>query len=115
MAERRLMAILTALLLVANSAKGQGTTTIDDLRLIEDFVSKRAWRPLYDYLTANPHIVSGGGPLGAELCAFVQDVESGNLDVFVSPWDRLINSNRFDSSCRLTQASLSSADRTDPY
>ena len=106
MAERRLIAIIAAMMLVTNSAEGQDATSIDDLRLIEDYVSKRAWRPLYEYLTANPHIVANKSPLATELCTFVQDVKRGNLDVFVSPWDRFVNANRFDPACNLRAASV---------
>lgn len=115
MAERRLIAIIAAMLLVANGAKGQDATSVDDLRLIEDLVTKRAWRPLYDYLTDNPHIVRQKSPLASELCSFVQDVERGNLDVFVSPFDRLLNANRFDPSCNLRSASASQSSDTPVY
>ncbi|MDD9921783.1 MAG: hypothetical protein OXQ92_05815 [Boseongicola sp.] len=106
MAERRLIAIITAMLLVPNSATAQESATIDQLRQIEEMVTNRAWRQLYDYLSANPRIVSGNGPLATELCGFVTDVERGNLDVFVSPWDRFTNSNRFDENCVIQTAAI---------
>lgn len=106
MAERRLTAIIAALLLVANGAKAVETSaSINDLRVIEDYVSKKAWRPLYDFLSSNPQLLSDKGPLSSELCTFVQDVERGELDVFVSRWDRLLNANRFDPTCNLRTAS----------
>lgn len=106
MAERRLIAIITAMLLVSDSANAQEGTTIDQLRLIEDLVINRSWRPLYEYLSENPQIVAGSSPLARELCGFVTDVERGDLDVFVSPWDRFRNSNRFDDACVATNFTI---------
>lgn len=84
-ADKRLLAIVTVLILMGTSGGAQEGPSIDELRTIEDLIEGGDWRALYSYVDSNPNLTAGNGPLATELRSFSEDVEQGRLDQFDAP------------------------------
>ncbi|MEE4186881.1 MAG: hypothetical protein V2I76_00350 [Roseobacter sp.] len=82
MADKKLLAIVTVLILIGSSGAAQQEASISDLQQIEKLIEVGDWRALYSYLVSNPQLTVGTSPLALELRAFSEDVESGRIDTF---------------------------------
>lgn len=82
MADRKLLAIVTVLILVGSSGSAQQDASINDLLEIERLIEDGDWRALYSFLLENPQLTVGNSPLAMQLQSFSADVESGRLDRF---------------------------------
>lgn len=82
MANSRLLAIVTILILMGQSAHSQQSPSIDELQAMERMIEDGDWRGLYDYVEANPNLTAGEGALANELRSFVDEVERGQLRNF---------------------------------
>ena len=85
MAEKRLLAIVTVLLLMGTSGNAQQGPSINDLRTIERLIEGGDWRALYTYIDANPRLTAGNSALAVELRSFAEDAERGRLNQFDAP------------------------------
>jgi hypothetical protein len=78
-ANNRLLAIVTILVLVGSSGAAQEEPSIEELLTIEKLIDQGEWRALYYYLAANPGLTTGNSPLAVELRSFVDDAKRGRL------------------------------------
>ncbi len=85
MADKRLLAIVTVLILMGSAGNAQRSPSIDELRTIEGLIEGGDWRALYSYVVSNPDLTSGDSALATELRSFAEDVEQGRLDQFDAP------------------------------
>ncbi|OYX42335.1 MAG: hypothetical protein B7Z02_12400 [Rhodobacterales bacterium 32-67-9] len=83
MPEPRLLAIITAFLLIAG-APARADYDIAQLQQIEQFILQKDSAALWKYLVDNPGIMSGNDALALELKAFVAAIESGQLAIFAA-------------------------------
>ena len=82
----RLMAVVTALMLVASAKSGQAGYNLAQLRQIETLISSKDCGGLLSYLESNPGIVEGNDPLALELRNFMFGVRGGLIEcVSVGP------------------------------
>lgn len=79
MANRRILAIVTALVMLGSSASAQQTASIAELRQIEFLVSNEKWAELYNLVLANPRLTQGDDPLSLELRNFLRQVSLGRI------------------------------------
>lgn len=82
MQNRRLLTIVTMMILAGGPSPAQQIVTIDELRIIERLIIQKDCLQLYNYLVTNPHTIQGSDPLAVELQTFVVDVRRGGLDCF---------------------------------
>lgn len=82
MANKRLLAIVTMMILVGSTGGSRSEPTLQDLFTIDKLIEEGDWRALYSFVDANPRLTDGDSPLAAELQSFKDDVESGQLNVF---------------------------------
>lgn len=82
MPEPRLMAVITALVMVAGAAPARADYDIDHLRQIERLILARDCGALWRYLVDHPAIMAGDDALARELRLFVAATERGQLDCF---------------------------------
>lgn len=82
MANNRLLAIVTILILVGSSGSAQQEPSIEELLTIEKLIDGGDWRALYTYVEANPRLTAGDSPLATELRSFVDDAKRGRLNRF---------------------------------
>ena len=79
MANRKILAIITALVMVGTSASSQQTTSIGELRYIEELVSTERWAELYSLILRYPRLTQGTDPLSLELRDFMRQVSLGRV------------------------------------
>ena len=79
MANRRILAIVTALVLMGTSASSQQAASIAELRQIELLVSNQRWVELYNLVLRTPRLVQGTDPLANELRNFMRQVSLGRV------------------------------------
>lgn len=84
MPEPRLMAVITALILMAGSAPARADYEIDQLQQIEQFILRKDCASLWQYLVSNPSIMAGDDALARELRVFVSATERGQLNCFAA-------------------------------
>lgn len=82
MANPRLLAIVTILVMTGTSGASQEEPSLNDLLTIEKLIDSGDWRGLYTYVAAKPNLVAGEGPLAVELRGFVDEVKRGQLTSF---------------------------------
>lgn len=85
MPEKKLLAIVTVLIMTGSYSAAQQAMTMDELREIEDLITQKDLRGLYSYLESNPEMTSGSDPLAVELRGFMQDADRGRLAGFAPP------------------------------
>ncbi|WP_347312279.1 hypothetical protein [Defluviimonas sp. SAOS-178_SWC] len=83
MPDPRLLAVITALLMIAG-APARADYDIAQLQQIEQYILQKDCAALWQYLTANPSIMSGGDALARELRTFVAATERGQLNCFAA-------------------------------
>lgn len=81
----KLLATITALLLIAGTSELRAEYNLSQLQEIERLVLSKNTAALGRFLTANPQIMSGADPLARELRSFLDCVEDEQLDCFASP------------------------------
>lgn len=79
MAHRKLVAIVTALMLTVGAQGAQAAYTLSHLTQIEQFVLNGEWQRLRAFLTANPHLLEGDSPLAAQLRQFLIGTAGGTI------------------------------------
>ncbi len=80
----KLVAVITALVLIAGAAGARADYSLDQLRALEQLVLGKDTAALGAYLAANRGLTEGDDPLARELRGFLQCVEGGRLDCFAS-------------------------------
>lgn len=82
MPDRRLVAIVTGLLLIVGGlSAGAQEPSLDQLRTIDVLLSRNDSQGLLTFLLENPALLSGEDELAAELRKFVTDASGGRLRV----------------------------------
>lgn len=84
MPEPRLMAVITALLMLAGTSPARAAYDVGQLRQIEGLILARDCGALWQYLVTNPAIMAGEDALARELRVFVSATERGQLDCFAA-------------------------------
>ena len=82
MPSSRLVAIVTALVLVGVAPGAHAEFTLEQLLEIERYIQSKDTVGLWRYLQSNPSLLEGDDPLAVELQVFVDSMESdliGNL------------------------------------
>lgn len=85
MPDIRLLALITALMLVAGNSPARADYTISQLEEIERLILRKDCGALWLYLQANPGIMTGGDALSVELRAFADATALGRIDCFNAP------------------------------
>lgn len=75
MPSSRLVAIVTALVLIGGAPGAHAEFTLEQLLAIEEYIQSRNTVGLLGYLKSNPNLLEGEDPLAVELQAFVDDME----------------------------------------
>jgi hypothetical protein len=78
----KMMAIVTALLLMSGIARGQTGASLADLEEIDRLISSKNCNALWSYVRQRPELMAGNDALARELRVFVQSTERGMLDCF---------------------------------
>lgn len=84
MPEPRLMAVITALLMLAGTSPARADYEVEQLRQIERLILAKDCGALWQYLVANPSIMAGDDALARELRVFVAATERGQLNCFAA-------------------------------
>jgi hypothetical protein len=79
MPNKRLLAVLTALILASGAPSVNASYTFSDLVEIERLLLEGDWRGLRAHLLRTPALLEGDHPLAAELRDFVASVDGGAL------------------------------------
>ncbi|WP_147450650.1 hypothetical protein [Rhodophyticola porphyridii] len=87
MANQRLLAALTALLLVAGTPSAQAAYTLTNLLELERFVLAEDWEALMRYIERNPALLEGADPLAVELRTFLESIEGDFLGALGANFD----------------------------
>ena len=80
----RLIAVITALGLLASTTAGRAEYSLPQLQEIERLISAKNCAGLWTYVRANPGIMAGTDPLANELRVFIASTERGQLNCFAS-------------------------------
>jgi hypothetical protein len=80
----RLIAVVTALVLLGGTGSSRADYDLSQLQAIEGLISSRNCAGLWLYVKSNPGITAGGDPLANELRTFLAATERGQLDCFAS-------------------------------
>ena len=75
----RLLAVITALMMIAGAPGAQAAYTSGQLAQIEQLVLAKSWGQLKTYILANPALLEGDDALAQELKAFMADTQGGAL------------------------------------
>lgn len=76
--------MITAMMMIAVGAPARADYDIGQLQQIEQYILQKDCAALWQYLVANPGIMSGGDALARELRTFVAATERGQLDCFAA-------------------------------
>lgn len=79
MANQRILAIVTALVMLGTTASSQQNASISELREIEFLVSNQRWAQLHSMIVNKPTLLQGSDPLSVELREFVRQVSLGRV------------------------------------
>jgi hypothetical protein len=82
----RLIAVVTALMLLSGAGAARAEYSLAQLQVIESLISSQNWQALYEFIQANPAILAGDDPLVRELRAFLEAYQRGE-DFDFSPFD----------------------------
>jgi hypothetical protein len=91
---KKLLAVVTMMMITGTKADAQQVVTIDELRQIESLIGQKDCGALFSFLVANPHTTAGQDALARELRGFVQNVNSGSLECFSAPVTAQQNAGR---------------------
>jgi hypothetical protein len=79
MANRKLVAIITALMLTVGGQGAQAAYTLSHLAQMEQFILNGQWERLRAFLTANPNLLEGDSALAAQLRRFLLGTAGGTI------------------------------------
>ncbi len=86
MANKRLLAIVTALMLAASGGQSAlGAFTFSQLELIEQFILNGQWALLKAFIDEHPELLQGSDALARELREFVAAVEESGVISTITP------------------------------
>jgi hypothetical protein len=80
----RLVAVVTAVSLMAGATPGRADYTLEQLQEIERLIAGKNCAGLWSFVRSNPSITAGDDPLAVELRNFIADTERGKLTCFES-------------------------------
>ena len=80
----RLIAVVTALVLLGTTGSSRAEYDLSQLQAIEGLISSRNCEGLWLYVKSNPTMMVGTDPQASELRTFVAATERGQLDCFAS-------------------------------
>lgn len=80
MANQRLLAVVTALLLTAGAQDARAAYTLDQLEQIEQFILGEQWSELGAFINENRELLDGDDVLAQSLRAFVDDAADGVIN-----------------------------------
>lgn len=86
MPQPRLIAVLTALMLLSSGKGVLAGYTYEQLVEVDRLVGAKDYAGLMAFVEANPQILIGNDPLANELRVFLFNTNSGNLTAFDSPF-----------------------------
>lgn len=79
MANRKLVAIVTALMLSVGGQGAHAAYTLNHLVQIEHLIVAGQWEQLRAFLAANPFLLEGDGALATELRRFLTESAGGTI------------------------------------
>lgn len=82
MPDARLLAVITALMLVATVPRAQADFSLDQLKALEQLILARDGTALRRYLAANPQMLRGDDPLARELRGLQSCLYGSGVDCF---------------------------------
>lgn len=85
MPDRRLVAIVTGMMLVMGSWAGRAEPTLDQMRSIDALLSRNDLTGLWAFLQQNQDLLVGDDELAVELRRFCDDVTVGGLNCNYQP------------------------------
>lgn len=87
MPDRRLVAIVTGLMLIMGGLGGARAAepTLDQLRIIDGLLTRNDTRALLSYLMQNPELLAGEDELAVELRRFAAEISGGRLRIDYAP------------------------------
>jgi hypothetical protein len=80
----KLIAVVTALVLLGAAGPGRAEYTLAQLQAIEGLITSRNCEGLWLFVKTNPALVDGEDPLAKELRLFVTATERGQLECFAA-------------------------------
>lgn len=86
MPDPRLVAVITAMMLIAGGFGGAARAefSLDQLQELERLVLARDTAALWAYIQANPEVLLGEDPLARELRLFAEATTRGQLDYYAA-------------------------------
>jgi hypothetical protein len=85
MANPKLLALVTALMLVVGTPVAFGAVSQDQLQQLETLIVSQQWADLNAYLLEHPELVSGNDVLADELKVFLASYSQGVLSPSFTP------------------------------
>lgn len=80
----KLMAIITALIMIGGGSGAKAEYSLAQLQQLERLILAKNCSSLWAYLQQHPEIMTGNDPLARELQVFVQSTQRGLLNCFAS-------------------------------
>lgn len=80
----KLMAVITALIMITGSSGLRAEYSLAQLQELERLILGKNCGNLWDYLQKNPEIMAGNDALARELQVFVQSTQNGLLSCFAA-------------------------------
>lgn len=77
MPNHRLLAVVTALMLIGGAQSGHAEYSIAQLQEIERLILSKDINAIWLFLAANPEILNGSDPLAVELRTLAESIENG--------------------------------------
>jgi hypothetical protein len=78
----RLIAIITALIMIAPVTRAGAQYTLAQLQELDALIQSQDCEALWLFVQANPALVEGNDPLARELSMFVEGASRGQIDCF---------------------------------
>ncbi|TCP41822.1 hypothetical protein [Rhodovulum marinum] len=105
MPDRRLMAIVTGLMLIMGGLGGARAAepTLEQLRTIDQLLTRNDTRALLSFLLDNPDLLSGDDELAVELRRFATEISGGRLRADYVP------APRYDGQPQVSSSAASAA------
>ena len=80
MSNPRLIAVVTAFMMIAGTTGANAAVTLSQLREVERLILGKDCGALWGFLMENSELLEGGDPLAVELRSFVSGVEGGLIE-----------------------------------
>ena len=82
--DRKLVAVVTAMMLVAPPARSQDQYSLSELLTLDGLIGAQDCGGLWSHLQGNPALMAGNDPLARELRTFAESVQRGALNCFAA-------------------------------